>query len=162
VLAFSVATNGDLACSNGALSCRDDHGWRRGRNLCALPLQTTNDYSEIARLNEDEILMPAVTGVLFKWPFIRQIRGRGYGTGNGNDVGQTRATIPLTRKDQPKPIFWRLLNTSVCRKGIVLLCPSSQRSCWLDHCSERSRCNWRCPEALNPPFRKRECASTLK
>jgi hypothetical protein len=45
-----------------------------------LPLQTTNDYSEIARLNEDEILMPAVTGVLFKWPLIRQIRGRGYGT----------------------------------------------------------------------------------
>ena len=25
--------------------------------------------------------MPAVTGVLFKWPLIRQIRGRGYGTG---------------------------------------------------------------------------------
>jgi hypothetical protein len=46
-----------------------------------LPLQTTNDYSEIARLNEDEILMPAVTGVFFKWPLIRQIRGRGYGTG---------------------------------------------------------------------------------
>jgi len=32
--------------------------------------------------------------------------------GNGSDVGQTRATIPLTRKDQPKPIFWRLLNTN--------------------------------------------------
>jgi hypothetical protein len=46
-----------------------------------LPLQTTNDYSEIGRLNEDEILMPAVTGVLFKWPLIRQIRGRGYATG---------------------------------------------------------------------------------
>jgi hypothetical protein len=46
-----------------------------------LPLQTTNDYSEIGRLNEDEILMPAVTVVLFKWPLIRQIRGRAYGTG---------------------------------------------------------------------------------
>jgi hypothetical protein len=46
-----------------------------------LPLQTTNDYSEIGRLNEDEILMPAVTGALFKWPLIRQIRGRGCGTG---------------------------------------------------------------------------------
>jgi hypothetical protein len=34
--------------------------------------------------------MPAVTGVFFKWPLIRQIRGRGY------------ATIPLTGKDQPK------------------------------------------------------------
>ena len=55
--------------------------------------------------------MPAVTGVLFKWPLIRQIRGRSYGTGNGSDVGQTCATIPLTRKDQTKPIFWRLLNT---------------------------------------------------
>jgi hypothetical protein len=32
--------------------------------------------------------------------------------GNGNDVGHTRATIPLTGKDQPKPIFWRLLNTN--------------------------------------------------
>ena len=32
--------------------------------------------------------------------------------GNGSDVGQTRATIALTRKDQPKPIFWRLLNTN--------------------------------------------------
>jgi hypothetical protein len=67
-----------------------------------LPLQTTNDYNEIGRLNEDEILMPAVTGVLFKWPLIRQIRGRGYGTGMEAIVGQTRATIPLTRKDQPK------------------------------------------------------------
>jgi len=117
-LAFSVATNGDLACSNGALSCRDDHSWRRGRNLCALPLQTTNDYSEIARLNEDEILMPAVTGVLFKWPLIRQIRGRSYGTGNGSDVGQTCATIPLIRKDQPKSIFWRLLNTTTMSTSI--------------------------------------------
>jgi hypothetical protein len=45
-----------------------------------LPLQTTNDYSEIGRLNEEEILMPAVTGVLFKWPLIRQIRPPGYGT----------------------------------------------------------------------------------
>ena len=70
MLAFSVATNGDLAGSNGALSCRDDHGWCRGRNLCALPLQTTNDYSEIGRLNEDEIRMPAVAGVLFKWPLM--------------------------------------------------------------------------------------------
>jgi hypothetical protein len=43
----------------------------------------TNDYSEIGRLNEDEILMPAATGA-----------------------------IPLTRKNQPKPIFWRLLNTN--------------------------------------------------
>ncbi len=110
MLAFSVATNGDLACSNGALSCRDDHGWRRGRNLCALPLQTTNDYSEIGRLNE-EILMPAVTGVLFKWPLLRQIRGRGYDTGM-EMMSDTRATIPLTGKDQPKPIFWRLLNTN--------------------------------------------------
>jgi hypothetical protein len=46
-----------------------------------LPLQTTNDSSEIGRLNEEEILMPAVTGVIFKWPLIRQIRVRGYGTG---------------------------------------------------------------------------------
>jgi hypothetical protein len=46
-----------------------------------LPLQTTNDYSEIGLLNEDEILVPAVTGVLFKWSLIRQIRGPGYGTG---------------------------------------------------------------------------------
>jgi hypothetical protein len=81
VLAFSVATNRNLTCSNGALSCRDDHGWRRGRNLCTLPLQTTNDYTEIGRLNKEEILMPAVTGVVLKWPLIRQIRGRGYGTG---------------------------------------------------------------------------------
>ena len=92
----------DLACPNGALSCRDDHGWRRGRNLCPLPLQTTNDYSEIGRLNEDEILMPAVTGVLFKWPLIRQIRGRGYGTGMEAMSDKERATIPLIRKDQPK------------------------------------------------------------
>jgi hypothetical protein len=28
------------------------------------------DYSEIGRLNEDEIRMPAVAGVLFKWPLI--------------------------------------------------------------------------------------------
>ena len=77
--------------SNGALSCRDDHGWRRGRNLCALPLQTTNDYSKIGRLNEEEILMPAVTGVLFKWPLIRQIRGRGYGTGMEAMSDKTRA-----------------------------------------------------------------------
>jgi hypothetical protein len=77
-----------------------------------LPLQTTNDYSEIGRLNEEEILMPAVTGVLFKWPLIRQIRGRGYGTGMEAMSDKTRATIPLTRKDQPKPIFWRLLNTN--------------------------------------------------
>jgi hypothetical protein len=46
-----------------------------------LPLQTTNDYGEIGRLNADEILMPAVTGVLFKWPPFRQIRGRGYDAG---------------------------------------------------------------------------------
>jgi hypothetical protein len=26
-------------------------------------------------LNEEEILMPAVTGVLFKWPLIRKIVG---------------------------------------------------------------------------------------
>ncbi|HEY2046217.1 MAG TPA: hypothetical protein VGG93_06520 [Candidatus Udaeobacter sp.] len=32
-------------------------------------------------MNKEEILMPAVTGVVFKWPLIRQIRGRGYGTG---------------------------------------------------------------------------------
>jgi len=88
--------------SNGALFCRDDHGWRRGRNLCALPLQTTDDYSEIGRLNEEEILMLAVTGVLFKWPLIRQIRGRGYGTGMEAMSDKERATIPLIRKDQPK------------------------------------------------------------
>ena len=56
--------------------------------------------------------MPAVTGVLFKWPLIRQIRGRGYGTGMEAMSDKTRATIPLTRKDQPKPIFRRLLNTN--------------------------------------------------
>src|SRR6266850_2146450 len=77
--------------SNGALSCRDDHGWRRGRNVCVLPLQTTNDCSKIERLNEEEILMPAVTGVLFKWPLIRQIRGRGYGTGMEAMSDKTRA-----------------------------------------------------------------------
>ena len=49
--------------------------------IFAFTLQTTNDYSENGHLNADEILMPAVTGVLFKWPLIRQIRGRGYGTG---------------------------------------------------------------------------------
>jgi hypothetical protein len=147
--------------SNGALSCRDDHGWRRGRNLCPLPLQTTNDYSEIGSLNEEEILPPAVTGVVFKMAAHSSTSWTGLRHGNGRDVGQTRATIPLIRKDQPKPIFWRLLNISVCRKGIVLLCPSSQLNCWLDHCSERSRRNWRRPEALNP-FRKRESTSTLK
>jgi hypothetical protein len=57
-----------------------------------LPLQTTNDYSEIGRLNEAEILMPAVTGVLFKWPLIRQIGGRGYGTGMKAMSDKTRAT----------------------------------------------------------------------
>ena len=35
--------------------------------------------------------MPAVTGVLFKWPLIRQIRGRGYGTGMEAMSDQTRA-----------------------------------------------------------------------
>jgi hypothetical protein len=56
-----------------------------------LPLQTTNDYSEIGGLNEEEILMPAVTGVLFKWPLIRQIRGQGYRTGMEAMSDQTRA-----------------------------------------------------------------------
>jgi 4-aminobutyrate aminotransferase-like enzyme len=56
-----------------------------------LPLQITSDYSEIGRLNEEEILMPAVTGVLFKWPLIRQIRGRGYGAGMEAMSDQTRA-----------------------------------------------------------------------
>jgi hypothetical protein len=66
------------------------HGWRRGRNLCVLPLQTPNDYSEIGRLNEDEILMPAVTGVLFKWPAHSSNLWAGLRHGNGSDVGQTR------------------------------------------------------------------------
>ena len=56
-----------------------------------MPLQTTNDYSEIGRLNEEEILMPAVTGVLFKWPLIRQICGRGNGTGMKPMSDKTRA-----------------------------------------------------------------------
>ena len=56
--------------------------------------------------------MPAVTGVLFKWPLIRQIRGRGYAAGMEAMSDKERATIPLTGKDQPKPIFWRLLNTT--------------------------------------------------
>ena len=92
--------------------------------------------------------MPAVTGVHFKWPLIRQIRGRGYGTGMEALSDKTRAmyatedalaasqhpiwivklrgfddaellrnrfrghTIPVTRKDRTKPIFWRLLNTN--------------------------------------------------
>jgi len=47
--------------------------------LCRCKQQ--NDCSEIGRLNEEEILMPAVTGVLFKWPLIRQIRRRRYDTG---------------------------------------------------------------------------------
>jgi len=67
-----------------------------------LPLQTTNDYSEIGRLNEDEILRPAVTGVLFKWPLLRQLRGRGYGTGMGAMSDKERGIIPLIRKDQPQ------------------------------------------------------------
>jgi hypothetical protein len=66
-----------------------------------LPLQRANDYSEIGRLNE-EILMPAVTGVLFKWPLIRQLRGRGYATGMEAMSDKERATIPLIRKDQAK------------------------------------------------------------
>jgi len=56
--------------------------------------------------------MPSVTGVLFKWPFIRQIRGRGYGTGMEAMSDKRAPPSPLTRKDQPKPIFWRLLNTN--------------------------------------------------
>jgi hypothetical protein len=56
-----------------------------------LPLQTTNDYSEIGRLNEEEILMPAVTGVLFKWPLIRQIRRWSYDTGMEAMSDKTRA-----------------------------------------------------------------------
>jgi 4-aminobutyrate aminotransferase-like enzyme len=46
---------------------------------------------EIGLLDEEEILMPAVTGVLFKWPLIRQIRGRGYGTGMEAMSDKTRA-----------------------------------------------------------------------
>jgi hypothetical protein len=138
--------------SNGALFCRDDHGWRRGRNLCALPLQTTNDYSEIGRLNEEEILMLAVTGVLFKWPLIRQIRGRGYGTGMEAMSDKERATIPLIRKDQPKYPSKRN-SPSLSFLATELLAGSLVGVIAL---------HWRCPEALNPPFRKRESASTLK
>jgi len=46
--------------------------------------------------------MLAATGVLFKWPLIRKLRGRGYGTGMEAMSDKKRATIPLIRKDQPK------------------------------------------------------------
>ena len=39
--------------------------------------------------------MPAVTGVHFKWPLIRQIRGRGYGTGMEAMSDKTRAMYAL-------------------------------------------------------------------
>jgi hypothetical protein len=67
-----------------------------------LPPQTANDYSEIGRLNEDEILIPAVAGVVFKWPLIPQVRGRGYGTRTESMSDKARAIIPLIRKDQPQ------------------------------------------------------------
>jgi hypothetical protein len=35
-----------------------------------------NDNREIGCLNEEEIPMPSLTGLLFKWPLIRQIRER--------------------------------------------------------------------------------------
>jgi hypothetical protein len=47
--------------------------------LCRCEQQTIT--GEIGRLNEEEILMQAVTGVLFKGPLIRQIHRRGYDTG---------------------------------------------------------------------------------
>jgi len=63
--------------------------------------------------------MPAVTGVLFKWPLIRQIRGRGYAAGMEAMSDKERATIPLTGKDQPKYPSKRNSPSS----------PSSQRGC---------------------------------
>ena len=56
--------------------------------------------------------MPAVTGVLFQMAAHSSNSWAGLRRGNGSDVGQAGAIIPLTRKDQPKPIFWRLLNTN--------------------------------------------------
>ena len=49
--------------------------------------------------------MASLTGLLGKWPLIRQIRDYADGTGLEAMSDKTRAIIPLTRKDQPKPIF---------------------------------------------------------
>ena len=95
--------------------------------------------------------MLAVTGVLFKWPLIRQIRGRGYGTGMEAMSYKARA-IPLTRKDQSKYPSKRN-SPSLSFLATELLAGSLVGVIAL---------HWRCPEALNPPFRKRESASTLK
>ena len=46
--------------------------------------------------------MPSLTGLLLKWPVIRQIRERTDGTGMEAMSDKARATIPLTGKDQPK------------------------------------------------------------
>ena len=93
--------------------------------------------------------MLAVTGVLFKWPLIRQIRGRGDGTGM---EAMSDATIPLIRKDQPKYPSKRN-SPSLSFLATQLLAGSLVGVIAL---------HWRCPEALNSPFRKRESASTLK
>lgn len=90
--------------------------------------------------------MPAVTGVLFKWPLIRQIRGRGYCTGMKAMSDKARATIPLIRKDQPKYPSKR--NSPSLSFFAAELLAGSLLSVIALH--------WRCPEAVNPPLRKRE------
>jgi hypothetical protein len=50
-------------------------------NLLCFTAARENDNSEIGCLNEEEIPMPSLTGLLFKWrPLIRQIRGRADGS----------------------------------------------------------------------------------
>jgi hypothetical protein len=84
--------------------------------------------------------MLAAAGVLFKWPLIRQIRGRGYGTGMEAMSDKKRATIPLIRKDQPKYPSKRN-SPSLSFLATELLAGSLLGVIAL---------YWRCPEALNP------------
>jgi hypothetical protein len=77
--------------SNGALSCRDDHGWRRGRNLCALPLQITNDYSEIGRLKLGGDPTAGSHRCAFQMAAHSPNSWVGYGTGMEAKSDQTRA-----------------------------------------------------------------------
>ena len=96
--------------------------------------------------------MPAVTGVLFKWPLIPQLRGRGYGTGMEAMSDKECATIHLIRKDQPKYPS-KKNSRSLSFLATELLAGITARS---------DRAALEVPKALNPPFRKRESASTLK
>ena len=49
-------------------------------NLLCFTAARENDNSEIGCSNEEEIPMPSLTGLLLKWPLIRQIRGRADGS----------------------------------------------------------------------------------